>query len=76
MSPGARYVYVPEDGPQPAGAATPAIGVEVQGATLLALADGGEFSPETLREAKRLMRALIAPHLGARPLATRELFRR
>lgn len=42
------------------------------GATLLALADEALQTPEALREARHLMRRLLEPHLGGRPLKTRE----
>lgn len=76
VSPDRRYRYAPERGP------VEAIGTEdgpvVSGRTLLALAggqpDGGD---ERVRaEARRLMRAILAPHLGPRPLGSRALFRR
>ncbi|MCW8196464.1 DNA repair protein RecO [Proteobacteria bacterium 005FR1] len=45
------------------------------GRDLLAIA-GGDFSaPETRRTAKRLARTALAPHLGDKPLKSRELFR-
>ncbi len=48
----------------------------LSGATLLALADGGKtLTPSQQREALHLLRALLAPHLGERPLKSRELFR-
>ena len=50
-------------------------GIPVRGASLLALAGAGEFDPQSLRELKRLMRGLLACHLGDRPLRARELFR-
>lgn len=45
------------------------------GATLLAVADGQFSSPEALRVAKKITRAALAPHLGSRPIKSRELFR-
>ncbi len=48
----------------------------VEGATLLALAGGHPIQgDDRRREARVLMRALLAPHLGDRPLKSRELFR-
>lgn len=49
--------------------------VRVQGSTLLALAGSLPFDAPAQQEAKRLMRAALAPHLGGRPLYSRELFR-
>lgn len=48
----------------------------VSGATLLALAQGDRLAPHQLREARALLRRLLEPHLGGRPLKSRELFRR
>lgn len=46
-----------------------------QGAALLALANGECNEPELRKECKRLMRDALSRYLGARPLASRELFR-
>lgn len=45
-----------------------------QGADLLAMAQADWTSPGALAAAKRLMRQALAPHLGGRPLVSRELF--
>jgi DNA repair protein RecO (recombination protein O) len=45
------------------------------GRSLLALEYGELQDDEALRDAKRLMRAALAPHLGDKPLNSRELFR-
>jgi len=51
-------------------------GVRLSGATLLALARGEDLNTETARrEARWLSRCLLAPHLGSRPLRSRELYR-
>ena len=48
----------------------------LQGATLLALVGGTTLGePWMAREARDLLRRLLAPHLGTRPLKSRELFR-
>jgi DNA repair protein RecO (recombination protein O) len=47
-----------------------------QGADLLAMADTRWTTPGVLAAAKRLMRQALAPHLGGRPLVSRELFRK
>jgi len=47
----------------------------VSGETLLHLAAGEPLSGPLAREAKVLTRRLLAPHLGERPLKSRELFR-
>jgi len=69
-----RYAYRPDRGPS-AERARSGESVEVSGATLLALAAEGALGPAEQREAKRLMRFLIALHLGGRPLASRTLLR-
>ncbi len=45
-----------------------------QGADLLAMAEADWSAPGALAAAKRLMRQALAPHLGGRPLVSRELF--
>ncbi|WP_439859324.1 DNA repair protein RecO [Pseudomonas sp. MBLB4136] len=45
-----------------------------QGAELLAMAQADWSAPGALAAAKRLMRQALAPHLGGRPLVSRELF--
>jgi DNA repair protein RecO (recombination protein O) len=72
IEPEVRYVYQPERGAlrsvgQP--------GCPVSGQTLIDLAAGRFERPETLVEAKSLMRALINHTLGAKPLYTRQLLR-
>lgn len=54
----------------------PVEGVRVRGASLLALAQESLNDPVALRDAKALMRAALARHLGDRPLHSRKLFRR
>ena len=69
-----RYRYVPERGPLRGGEGAPP-GVDVSGATLLALSRERLESAAQLSEAKRLMRFLLERQLGSRPLASRMLFR-
>lgn len=45
-----------------------------QGGELLAMAEADWQFPGALAAAKRLMRQALAPHLGGRPLVSRELF--
>ncbi len=45
-----------------------------QGGDLLAMAKADWAAPGALSAAKRLMRQALAPHLGGRPLVSRELF--
>ena len=73
LEPARRYRYQIEHGPIAAGAGP---GIPVTGATLIDLARERLDSPQSLAEAKRLMRAVLQHHLGDRPLATRELLRR
>ncbi len=49
-------------------------GILISGKTLLELDSGCFSSKETLMQAKQLMRAVIAMHLGDKPLKTRTLF--
>ena len=51
-------------------------GQTLSGATLLALSKGMPLSPPQIREARALLRRVLEPHLGGRPLKSRELFRR
>ncbi len=48
----------------------------LSGSTLLALARGISLEPTQRHEARRLCRQALAPHLGERPLQSRELYRR
>jgi DNA repair protein RecO (recombination protein O) len=74
IRPQTLYRYLPERGPM-ASAQDTEDGIPVHGASLLALA-GERFDDEQQRrEAKQLLRALLARHLGERPLRSRELFR-
>ncbi|MEX0385809.1 DNA repair protein RecO [Spiribacter onubensis] len=68
------YRYDPAHGATPvAGPQTG--GVVVSGATLLALASES-LTESTARASRDLMRAALKPHLGNRPLKTRELYSR
>jgi DNA repair protein RecO (recombination protein O) len=51
-------------------------GVRVRGSSLLALARESLEGPEALRDAKRLMRAILNDQLGGRALHTRDFYRR
>jgi DNA repair protein RecO (recombination protein O) len=74
VSPAGRYRCEPDSGPRPLAAGVGGFGVS--GETLLRLASGEPLAGEAAREARELMRRLLAPHLGERPLKSRELFRR
>lgn len=72
---GADYVYVLECGPVPVAEASQP-GIPLRGASLLALAREQLEDAPAREEAKRLLRAAFARHLGERPLHTRALFQR
>lgn len=77
IDPAGFYDYVADRGPVPI--RHPELrarldGVRVSGATLRALAEERFEDPATLREAKALMRELLAVRLGDRPLHSRRLF--
>ena len=71
---GREYRYLPEAGPV-AGKDTGEPGVDVSGATLLALAREHLDSAEQVSQAKRLMRFVLQGLIGPRPLGSRMLFR-
>lgn len=77
-----RYRYLPEQGPvEEEGPARGPDGEDaplVSGRTLLALGAGRMSDASKLEraEARRLMRAILAPHLGPRPLGSRQFFSR
>lgn len=69
------YDYLPEQGPATAGGGRGAGVVRVPGAHLRALAAGRLDDPQVLQSARRVLRAALQPHLGNRPLHSRELYR-
>lgn len=71
VDPGALYQWLPEIGFQSIAQLQPGL---FHGRELLALAAAAWEEPGALAAAKRLMRQALAPHLGGRPLASRELF--
>lgn len=72
---GRVYAYHVGEGPRPYEASRDAdTALSIRGATLLALARECFSDAESLREAKRLMRAALAAQLGSKPLASRRLF--
>jgi DNA repair protein RecO (recombination protein O) len=73
IDPARRYVYSPEQGLVPALSAP---GGTVGGETLQRLAAELPLRGEQAREARDLLRAILAPHLGERPLKSRDLFMR
>lgn len=77
IDPGAIYDYVLEHGPMRVRhpeLGVRAQGVRLRGSSLLALAAEQLDDSTALREAKALMRAALAPHLGDKPLQSRRLF--
>ncbi|GMG87601.1 DNA repair protein RecO [Biformimicrobium ophioploci] len=76
IEPQSLYALVPDSGFRlVAGGAESQRYFEYHGKTLLAMAAGDYSDEGVLQEAKRLVRNLLAPHLGDRPLQSRELFR-
>ncbi|KJH83517.1 DNA repair protein RecO [Pseudomonas sp. KSR10] len=65
------YRLLPDTGLEPVGEFQPGL---FNGAELLAMAEADWEVPGALAAAKRLMRQALAPHLGGRPLVSRELF--
>lgn len=68
----AAYAFVPDQGFMLASSGDKAI---YEGEQLLQIARGEFDAPGVRLAAKRLMRMAFAPHLGGRPLHSRELFR-
>ena len=73
IDPEGYYCFLPDRGPV-SSSGQDEDGIIVQGRTLLAITEDDYSQPEVRREAKRLMRAALAVHLGDRPLKSRELF--
>ncbi|MDK2350077.1 DNA repair protein RecO [Pseudomonas paraeruginosa] len=71
IEPQALYQLLPEAGLEPVTQLQPGL---FQGVELLSMADADWSAPGALAAAKRLMRQALAPHLGGRPLVSRELF--
>ena len=68
-----HYVYERECGVRHA--ASSRAGLRLSGETLLALAKGARLDDPQKREARVLLRHVLEPHLGGRPLQSRELYR-
>lgn len=73
IRPTGRYRYVLEEGAIESAARNEGLGV--MGSTLIALAKEDLSDPDQLREAKGLLRSVLARLLGGKPLHTRTLFR-
>ena len=73
LEPSGNYEYRVEHGPAPAGERT---GTMIfTGAELLAIRDRRFADPDTLRAASRLLREVIAFHLGGKELKSRKVLR-
>lgn len=71
VSAGSLYRLQVDSGLEPVAQFQPGV---FQGGDLLAMAKADWAAPGALSAAKRLMRQALAPHLGGRPLVSRELF--
>ena len=69
-----NYLVRPDAGVELALGSVAEDAVVVSGRVLLAIEAGAFADADVLRGAKRVARAALAPHLGARPLASRALF--
>lgn len=73
IQPSLLYRLIPDAGFEEVSQLQPGV---FNGSDLLAMADTQWSTPGVLAAAKRLMRQALAPHLGGRPLVSRELFRK
>ncbi len=73
IRPAGRYRYILEEGAIESASLNEGVGV--MGSTLIALAKEDLSDPDQLREAKGLLRTVLARLLGGKPLHTRNLFR-
>ena len=74
IEPDAIYCYYPHGPVKVEQNIERAEGIILKGETLLAINVGEQPDREGLRDAKRLMRAVLQPHLGDKPLMSRTLF--
>lgn len=72
---GKKYHYLNDEGFVPMEGNSAEHGGAFLGRDLQAIAASDYSARETLRSAKRLARLALAPHLGPKPLKSRELFR-
>ena len=78
INPDMHYLYVPDQGFSPtssAGLNQPLRQHSFSGQHLLAIEQHDYDEPEVAKAAKRLIRLALAPHLGDKPLHSRELFK-
>jgi len=71
IDPEKRYRYVVEHGPVLMGSES---GLSISGSTLLALEHGHQLDKKERKEARALMRKILAHYLGDKPIKSRELF--
>ncbi|WP_126455463.1 DNA repair protein RecO [Sulfuriflexus mobilis] len=69
-----EYCYEPERGPVPRAIGRPASGPIISGQSLLSLARNELADATSLRDSKRLMRAILRQYLGDKPLQSRMLY--
>jgi DNA repair protein RecO (recombination protein O) len=69
-----EYCYEPQRGPVPRVIGRPASGPIVSGQSLLSLARNELTDVTSLRDSKRLMRAILREYLGDKPLQSRMLY--
>lgn len=75
VAPAGEYDFLAEHGPVPAQAPPGRAALRVPGAHLRAIAARDFADADVRRSARRILRASLAPHLGGRPLKSRELYR-
>lgn len=69
-----EYCYEPERGPVPRNVGRVASGPVISGKSLLSLARNELADADSLRDSKRLMRAVLRQYLGDKPLQSRMLY--
>lgn len=69
-----EYCYEPERGPVPRVAGRVASGPAISGHSLLSLARNELADEQSLRDSKRLMRAILREYIGDKPLQSRMLY--
>ncbi len=74
IEPDASYYYYPHGAVKLQEGQEMGRELTLKGETLLAIASGKMPDKAGLREAKQLMRSMLQPHLGERPLMSRSLF--
>lgn len=75
VQPGLDYVYHPEHGIRASDGRAQAAEVAISGAALLALAGDSLHDAAHQRQARQLLAAALAPHLGGKPLQSAQTLR-